>query len=98
MQVEFELCDDPEVTAAAPESPEQLGVLGLAGMYELPVRGDDVRRGEVVAREAELPHRPADAAAQREAADARARDQAARRREPVRLRLVVDVGPHGAAA
>ena len=53
---------------------------------------------EVVAGESELPHRPADAAAEREARDAGGRDEAARGREAVRLRLVVDVGPDGAAA
>src|SRR6266508_886797 len=53
---------------------------------------------EVVARETELAHRPADAAAEREAGDAGRRHEAAGRGEPVRLRLVVDVGPDRAAA
>ena len=53
---------------------------------------------EVVAGEAVLAHQPADAAAEREAGDAGGRDEAAGRREAVRLRLVVDVGPDGAAA
>ena len=48
--------------------------------------------------EAELPHRPADAAAEREAADAGRRHETAGRGEAVSLRLVVHVGPDGAAA
>ena len=96
--VELELGDDPEVAAAAAQPPEELGVLGLARVHEPAVRGDDVGADEVVAREAVLAHQPADAAAEREAGDAGRRDQAAGRREPVRLRLVVDVGPHRAAA
>ena len=68
MQVELELRDDAEVAAAAAQPPEQLRVLGLAGVDEAPIRGDEVSRNQVVARQAELPHRPADAAAEREPA------------------------------
>ena len=67
-------------------------------MHELAVGGDDVGADEVVAGEAVLAHQPADAAAEREAADAGRGDEAAGRREAVRLRLVVDVGPDRAAA
>ena len=82
-----------------PRRPQkQVGVLGLARVDEPAVGGDDVGADEVVAGEAVLAHQPADAAAEREAGDAGGRDEAAGRREPVRLRLVVDVGPHGAAA
>src|SRR5439155_14569618 len=62
------------------------------------VCGDDVRRGEVVAREAKLAHRPADAATEREPGDAGGRNQTAGRGKPVRLGLVVDVGPDRAPA
>ena len=95
---ELELRHDPEVAAAAAEAPQQVGVLRLARVDEPAVRRDDVGRDEVVARKAELPHRPADAAAEREAGDAGRRHEASGRREAVRLRLVVDVRPDGAAA
>ena len=98
MEVELELRDDAEVAAATAQSPEQVRVVGLARVDEPAVRRDDVGRDEVVAREAELAHRPADAAAEREPGDTGGRDEAARRREPVRLGLVVDVGPHRASA
>jgi len=97
MQLELELRDDTEVAAASAQSPEEIRVLGLARVNEPAVGGDDVGAHEVVTRETELAHRPADAAAEREAGDAGRRDEAARRGEPVRLRLVVDVGPRCAA-
>src|SRR4051794_18092558 len=98
MQFELELRDDAEVAAATAQAPEQIAVLRLAGTDDPAVGGDDVGRNEVVAGETELPHRPADAAAEREARNAGGGDKPARRREAVRLRLVVDVRPDGAAA
>ena len=97
MELELELRDDAEIAAAAAQPPEQLGVLGLARMDEPAVGGDDIRGGEVVAGEAEFPHRPTDAAAEREPGDAGRRHEAAGGRERVRLGLVVDVGPDRAA-
>ena len=44
-----------------------------------------------------LAHQPPEAAAQREAGDARVRDGAARRREAVRLGLVIELAPEHAA-
>ena len=98
VQCELELRDDAEVPAAAPQAPEELGVLRLGCVDDPAVGGDDLRGEEVVAREPVLAHQPADPAAEREAADARGRDEAARCREPVRLGLVVDVAPDRAAA
>ena len=98
MQFELELRDDAEVAAAAAQAPEQVGVLGLGRVDEPAVCGDDVGADEVVAGEAVLAHQPADAAAEREAADAGGRDEPAGRCEPVCLGLVVDVGPDRAAA
>ncbi len=98
VQLQLELGHDPEVAAAAAEPPEEPGALALARADELPVGGDDVRADEVVAGEPVLAHQPADAAAEREAADAGRRDEPAGRGETVRLRLVVDVRPDRAAA
>jgi hypothetical protein len=90
---QLERRDDPEVPAAAAEAPEELGVLRLGGPDDPPVGRDHVGREQVVARKAVLAHQPADPAAEREPADAGGRDEAPRGREPVRLGLVVDVGP-----
>ncbi len=98
MELELELGDDAEVPAAAAQPPVELGVLALARVDEPTVGGDDVGADEVVAREPVLPHQPADPAAEREAGHTGRRDEAAGRGEPVRLGLVVDVGPDGAAA
>ena len=98
MQRELELCHDAEVAAAAAQPPEEICVLGLARVDELPVGRHDVGADEVVAGEAVLAHQPADPAAERVAADAGRRHEPAGRRQPVGLRLVVDGGPGRAAA
>ena len=63
----------------------------------LPVGGDHLGRDEVVAREADAPRQVADAAAEREPAHAGRGDDAAGRREAVRVRGVVEHAPRGAA-
>ena len=89
--------DDAEVAAAAAERPEQVLVLRFAGRDRLPVGGDHLRRDQVVAREADAPRQVADAAAEGEPADAGRGDDAAGRREAVRVGRVVEVAPRGAA-
>ena len=61
---------DPEVAAAAPKRPEEIGVTLLVHHEELAVRGDDLSAEEVVDREPVLAHEEADAAAQGDSADA----------------------------
>ena len=87
----------PKLPPPPRKPPEQLGVLGVASVNEPSVRSDDVCCREVVARQTELPHRPADPATEREPGDAGGRHEAARCREPVGLGLMVDVGPHRAS-
>src|SRR6476469_5970211 len=87
--------DDPKVAAAA-QAPEQVGVLTLARGHEAAVGGDAVRRDQVVAGKAVLALEPADAAAERQARDAGARDGAAGGREAERLRLAVELAPRQA--
>ena len=96
MQAELELGDDAEVPAAAAEAPEEIRVLVGARAHELAVGGDDVGREQVVDREAVLALQPADPAAEREPGDAGVRDDSAGRREPERLRLVVELAPEHA--
>jgi hypothetical protein len=62
VQAELEVHHDAEVAAAAPNSPEELGVLVGAGGEELAVGRDDVDREELVDGEPVLAHDPADPA------------------------------------
>src|SRR4051812_2816160 len=52
MEAELQSRRHAEVAASAAEAPEQLGV--LVGVVDRPVRGDDLRADEVVARQAVL--------------------------------------------
>ena len=78
--------DDAEVAAAAAQRPEQLR-LGL-GVHaaQPPVRGDDLRREQVVDGQPVLAHEEADAAGERDAADPDGARVAEARREPVLAR------------
>ena len=96
VQAEFELGDDAEIAAAAAQAPEQVGVLGLARLHELAVGRHQVDRQEVVDRHAVLALEPSDAAAEREAGDARVGDDAAGGREPEGLRLAIELTPENA--
>ena len=96
VQREPERADDAEVPAAAPQRPEQVGVIVCRRPDDVALRGDDLGLHEVVDRQPVLAHQPADAAAQADAADAGVAHDAARGGQPVRLCLVVDVAPQGA--
>ena len=97
VQRQLERGGDPEVPAAAPQRPEQIGMLPLVHAQVLTVGGDQIDRLQVVARQAVDAREPADAAAEGEAADAGVRDRPAGRGQTERLRLPVDVGPQRAA-
>ena len=89
--------DHAEVAAAAPQAPEQVGVLLLAGDKKFPVGGDHVAGHEAVNGESEAAHEVADATPQGQPADAGVGDDAAGHGQPERLGLVVDVTPQTAA-
>ena len=97
LELEREVGDDAEVAAAAPQPPEQVGVLVLVGHHELAVGGDHVAGAEGVDGEAELAHEVADAAAQGQAADAGVADEAAGGGQPEGLGLPVEMGVEAAA-
>ena len=97
VQREFHRSHDTEVAAAAPQSPEQVGVLFGAGMHETAVRRDDICADKAVAGEAVATHQPTEAAAEREPADPRGRDEPAGDRQAEGLCFVVEVGPGGTA-
>ena len=64
---------------------------------DLALGSDHLGLEKIVDGEPVLAHEPADAAAQAEAADAGVAHDAARRCQPVRLCLVVDISPQGTA-
>src|ERR1700684_2434556 len=68
--------DDAEVTSAAANGPEQIFILRFARDHVTALRVDHIGGDDVVATEAVLTHKPADAAAKREAADPGGRDDA----------------------
>ena len=72
-------------------------MLVLAGAQHLTVRGDDLERRDVVARQADLPGQPAHPAAEGEAADAGVRHVAGGDGEPVLLGRPVQRPEEGAA-
>ena len=96
MKAKLELGDDPEVAAAAAQAPEEVGVLRLARLDELALGGDEVDGEQLVDRQPVLALQPADAAAERQAGDAGVGDDPARRREPERLGLAVELAPEHA--
>ncbi|MDM0085129.1 hypothetical protein QTI17_31540 [Variovorax sp. J31P179] len=58
MQLELERGHHAEVAAATADSPEQIGVLLLAGAQELAFGGDHVGRDQAVDAQAEVPAQP----------------------------------------
>ena len=95
VQAKLERRHDAEVAAAAAEPPEQILVLALAGGDELPVCRDDVGRDQIVDRQPASTREVADAAAQRQARDARRGDDPAGRRQTEGVRRVVEISPGG---
>ena len=91
MEAKLELGDDPEVAATAAQAPEELGLFGLAGLDEVALGGDQIDRDELVDRQPVLAMKPADTTAERQACDAGVGDDSARRREPERLGLAVEL-------
>ena len=98
VRLERELGHDAEVAAAAAQRPEEVGVLVGARGHRLPVREDDLGAEQVVDREAVRAREVSHPSAERQAADAGRRDDAARNGEPVLVRRRVDLAPGGAAA
>jgi hypothetical protein len=96
VEAELEFGGDPEVAAAAAQSPEEVGVLGLTRLEEVALGGDHVGGDEVVDREPLLSMEPADPAAEREAGHAGVADEAAGGRETELLGLAVELAPENA--
>ena len=80
----LEAGDDAEVPAAAPNRPEQVGVLGLAGDPQAPVGGHDLDRDACIDRQAVLADEPADPATEGQPGDADRAGVAERRGQAMR--------------
>jgi hypothetical protein len=93
VQGEPERADDAEVPAAAPQGPEEVGVIVGRRPDDVALGADHLGLHEVVDGEPVFAHEPADAAAQAEAADARVAHDAPRGGQTVCLSLVVHVAP-----
>ena len=98
MQPECEVDDDAEVPAAAAQRPEQIAVFALACAQNIPRRGDDCCREQVVERQPVQTDQVADATAEGQAADTRVAERPSRRRQSVTLAGRVEVLPERAAA
>ena len=85
--------DDAEAAAAAPERPEEVRVRLGVGPHDLAVGGDDLGGEHARRREAVLPGKPADAAAERVADDPDVLRRAVERGEAVLDGGVDDVDP-----
>src|SRR5258708_1640845 len=90
--------DDAEVAAAAPDRRVEIRVLVGARAPGLAVCEHELRLEQVVDRQPALAGQMADAPAECEAADARGRDDPARRRKAMLARRAVALAPGAAAA
>ena len=88
--------DHAEVAAPAAQRPEQVGMGVSAGLQNLPVRGDDLRAEQVVARQPGQPVQPADPAAERQPGDASGADHSAGGGQPELTRGGVQLAPQHA--
>ena len=93
MKAVFERCDDAEIAAAAPQTPEEFAVFAGVCGDSLPLGGDQIDRQKIVAGKSVLAAEPAPAAAERQPGDAGGGDRAAGGGEFVGLRLGIELGP-----
>ena len=97
MGLKLERCDDPEVSATASKSPEEIGVLGTTGRPHFAVGGDDLARQEIVDRHAVSADQPADAAPEGEPADTGLGDDPTGNSETERVGFTIEIAKRGAA-
>ena len=92
VQPEFERRHDAEVAAAPADPPVQVWMRVRAGGDDVAIGRDDLGGEDVVAGEPEPTPEVAVAATERQAADARMRDDAARGHEAMVLGLAIEIG------
>ena len=91
MSLEQKAGDDPEISTAAAQAPEEIGVLRLAGSHDLAAGEHDIGLDEVIDGEAVLARQISHAATQRQAGDAGGGHNAEGNGEPVGMSGVVDI-------
>ncbi|MNU57058.1 hypothetical protein D3C71_461680 [compost metagenome] len=92
MKLKFEHGDHAEIAAAASDCPEQVFVVLRAGVQQFSIRGDDIRRQQVVDAQAEPAAEPAEPAPQSQARDPGRRIDAEGNGQAESLGFVVKVG------
>jgi len=88
---------DPEVPAATPQRPQELGVRVRRHLEDRPICGHELGADEVVAGQPAQPHQEADAATEGQPADPGVDEGSARHREAVGLGGRIEVLPLSAA-
>ena len=96
VKAEFEARDDAEVATAAPQTPHEIAVLGVAAPHDGSVGEDDLGGDEVVTAQPVLAGEPADAPVERQPGDAGHRHESERCGEPVLLRRSVELSEQDA--
>jgi hypothetical protein len=97
MQPELERGDDAEVGAGSAHTPEEVGVLVLAGADDLSVRGDEFDRQHVIGREPVLALKASHPAAEREPGDAGVTHVTERTGKPESLGFSIEITAEGAS-
>ena len=97
MQAVFQRRGHPEIAAAAPQRPEQIGVVIGACRDDAVIGQHKLDRQQIVESERVLGHQPANPTPEGEATDARCRNHAAGRRKAMQLSLPVKQIPGEAA-
>src|SRR6185312_1215993 len=88
---EEERGDDTEISTAATDRPEEIGVSISTCGHEPPIRQDDIGLQHVIDAETEAPPHMSDATTKRDTADTGGRDDAARCRQSKGVGRVVDI-------
>src|SRR5690606_20140664 len=96
MQLKLERGRDTEVAATATHRPEEVRMLSDARLPHRSISSDDLDREQVVAGQPPFAAQEAHAADQGETSYAGGRCLSARSREPVELRLMIQISPVGA--
>ena len=97
MQPELERGDDAEIGAGSAHTPEEVGVLVLAGADDLSVRGDEFDRQHVIGREPVLALKASHPAAEREPGDAGVTHVTERTGKPESLGFSIEITAEGAS-
>src|SRR5947208_3111327 len=98
MQLKCKRGYDPEISAAAPKRPEQIGILIGIRFYKFAVRQHHVGREEIIDAQSTFAGEMADSSAKGQSANARRRNNSAGRRHSEHMRSVIDIAPGASAA